>query len=77
MKRKPHCKKHPEQSLICPKCVGRKGGAKSLASITPEQFKAWGKLGGRPRKPKLETFDATNAAGEPVKVTIPGPEGAA
>ena len=57
MKRKPHCKKHPEQALICPKCVGRKGGEKSLASITPEQFKDWGKRGGRPRKTSRDEAD--------------------
>jgi len=49
MKKQPHCPKHPEQVLICPRCLGRKGG-KTTAKLHPEKLREWGKLGGRPRK---------------------------
>jgi len=49
MKKQPHCPKHPEQVLICPRCLGRKGG-KTTAKLHADQQREWGKLGGRPRK---------------------------
>jgi hypothetical protein len=51
----PHCATHPDTALICPKCVGAKGGVnKSRKKKTASRRN--GKLGGRPRKladPKL------------------------
>lgn len=53
MTAKPHCTVHPEQVLICPKCRASEGG-KTTAKKHAKKLSAWGKLGGRPRKPKKE-----------------------
>ena len=31
---KPHCKTHPDTELVCPKCVGKSGGAKAAKRMT-------------------------------------------
>lgn len=50
MKRHYHCKKHPEQELICPRCVGSKGGKTTGRTHSHRKLSTWGKMGGRPRK---------------------------
>ena len=50
----PVCRKHPHQKLICPLCRSAKGGSTTAKRHSKKQLAAWGKLGGRPRKQKLE-----------------------
>jgi hypothetical protein len=38
--------------LQCPVCEGEKGRRAAARKINPEQFREWGKRGGRPKKKK-------------------------
>ena len=44
-----YCPLHPLTKMICPRCIGKKGG-KTTARKYPKKFSRWGKKGGRPRK---------------------------
>jgi hypothetical protein len=44
-----YCPKHPKTRMVCPKCLGGKGGKATHAKHHEEQA-AWGRKGGRPRK---------------------------
>jgi hypothetical protein len=46
---------HPEQQLICPKCVSSQGGTTTSERYSKTQQSAWGKMGGRPRNPEVPT----------------------
>jgi hypothetical protein len=50
--RKPHCRKHPEEEMVCAICRGSRGGKTTAKKYSSKQLSKWGKLGGRPRKPK-------------------------
>jgi general stress protein YciG len=36
--------------MICPVCIGAKGGKSTVKKHGTEQMKKWGKKGGRPKK---------------------------
>jgi hypothetical protein len=42
------CPVHKETELICPRCIGSRGG-KTTAKKHRKQLSRWGKSGGRPR----------------------------
>jgi hypothetical protein len=46
------CKEHPATELVCPRCLGKRGGKALAKSHSSAYFSKLGKLGGRPRKPK-------------------------
>jgi len=48
-KEKLRCPKHPEVELICPVCVGAKGGKRTAKKYAHKKVE-WGAMGGRPRK---------------------------
>jgi len=48
-KEKLRCPKHPEVELICPVCVGAKGGKRTAKKYAHKKAE-WGAMGGRPRK---------------------------
>lgn len=51
VKRVAQCKIH-HRDLICPSCVGARGGQTAKNKTTHAQRKAWGKTGGRKPNPK-------------------------
>jgi hypothetical protein len=48
-RRKPHCRKHPETVLVCPRCIARRGGRATAKKYGTKQLASWGRAGGRPR----------------------------
>jgi hypothetical protein len=44
-----YCQLHPLTRMICPRCVGKKGG-QAATSKHKKKLSQWGKKGGRPRK---------------------------
>jgi formate hydrogenlyase transcriptional activator len=45
----PHCLRHPQSRLMCPRCVGSGGGRTTTAKYK-EQLSAWGQKGGRGKR---------------------------
>lgn len=45
---RPHCGIHRQVELICPSCLGRRGGRKT-AKMHPGAHKSWGRKGARAR----------------------------
>ena len=45
----PHCLRHPQSKLMCPRCVGSGGGRTTTAKYK-EQLSAWGQKGGRGKR---------------------------
>ena len=63
----PHCKIHPEVTLICPACRSAKGGAHSKGVSSKAKAKASarnGRLGGRPKLPEHSAMQH-KIAGDP------------
>jgi len=56
-----HCKEHPDTELICPVCRASEGGKTTAKRYSSEQMSTWGKLGGRPRKPKKPKAEEKSA----------------
>ena len=54
MAKKVFCHKHPETALVCPRCKSSEGGKAMVKKYTKAQMRAFGKMGGRPRKPVVE-----------------------
>lgn len=48
------CVDHPMTELVCPRCLGKRGGKAVAKSHSRAYFSKLGKLGGRPRKPKTK-----------------------
>jgi hypothetical protein len=49
-KKEVYCHIHPLTVLICPRCIAAKGGTNTARKHSHEQLKAWGRMGGRPKK---------------------------
>lgn len=45
-----YCDIHEMTLLICPRCIGPKGGKATARAHSHEQLAAWGRMGGRPKK---------------------------
>ena len=45
-----YCDIHPLTLLICPRCIGPKGGKATARNHSHAQLAAWGRMGGRPKK---------------------------
>jgi hypothetical protein len=43
-----HCPIHKDTELICPRCIGSRGG-KTTTKKHRRKLSGWGKSGGRPR----------------------------
>ena len=44
-----YCAMHPMTRLICPRCIGKKGG-KATTRKYRKNLSRWGRKGGRPKK---------------------------
>jgi hypothetical protein len=45
------CKLHPDNELVCLKCMTAKGG-RTTAEKHGDKLSEWGRRGGRPKKPR-------------------------
>jgi len=44
-----YCPLHPLTRMICPRCIGKKGGKVTIRKHK-KKLSQWGKKGGRPKK---------------------------
>jgi len=45
------CPRHPLTKMVCPRCIGEKGG-KATTRKYSKKLSQWGRQGGRPKKKK-------------------------
>jgi len=45
------CPRHPLTKMVCPRCIGGKGG-KATTRKHKKKLSQWGRQGGRPKKHK-------------------------
>jgi len=46
-----YCPRHPLTRMVCPRCIGEKGG-KATTRKYMKKLSQWGRKGGRPKKGK-------------------------
>jgi hypothetical protein len=44
-----YCPRHPLTRMICPRCIGKKGGTTTTRKYR-KKLSGWGRKGGRPKK---------------------------